>query len=70
VQLKALPSHPIISYLGEEANIRLAMTSLQAILESDKVSPESSLLQSKQLQFPWPLLIRLVLQTPHQLRCL
>ena len=70
MQLKALPSHPIISYLGEEANIRLAMTSLQAILESDKVSPESSLLQSKQLQFPQLLLIRLVLQTPHQLRCL
>ncbi|KAK4817221.1 hypothetical protein QYF61_003745 [Mycteria americana] len=38
-------------------------------VESDKVSPQPPFLQAKQPQFPQPLLIRLVLQTLHQLRC-
>ncbi|KAK4815625.1 LOW QUALITY PROTEIN: hypothetical protein QYF61_004840 [Mycteria americana] len=37
--------------------------------ESDKVSPQPPFLQPKQPQFPQLLLIRLVLQTLHQLRC-
>ncbi|KAK4828653.1 hypothetical protein QYF61_000301 [Mycteria americana] len=52
-QLEAISSRPIACYLGEETDPHLATTSFQA----------------KQPQFPQPLLIRLVLQTLHQLRC-
>ncbi|KAK4815582.1 hypothetical protein QYF61_004797 [Mycteria americana] len=52
-QLEAISSCPITCYLGEETDPHLATTSFQA----------------KQPQFPQPLLIRLVLQTLHQLRC-
>ncbi|KAK4827205.1 hypothetical protein QYF61_015233 [Mycteria americana] len=38
-------------------------------VESNKVSPQPPLLQAKQPHFPQPLLIRLLLQTLHQLRC-
>jgi len=57
-QLEAIASHPIASYLGEETNTRLTTTSFQ---ESDKISPQPPLLQTKQPQFPQPLLVRLVL---------
>ncbi|KAK4814467.1 hypothetical protein QYF61_018985 [Mycteria americana] len=52
-QLEAIPSRPITCYVGEETNTLLVTTSFQA----------------KQPQFPQPLLIRLVLQTLHQLHC-
>ncbi|KAK4821661.1 hypothetical protein QYF61_027129 [Mycteria americana] len=52
-QLEAISSHPITCYLGEETNPHLSTTSFQ----------------TKQPQFPQPLLIRLLLQTLHQLRC-
>ncbi|KAK4824235.1 hypothetical protein QYF61_012209 [Mycteria americana] len=52
-QLEAISSHPITCYLGEETDPHLSTTSFQA----------------KQPQFPQPLLIRLLLQTLHQLRC-
>ncbi|KAK4810511.1 hypothetical protein QYF61_004291 [Mycteria americana] len=52
-QLEAISSRPIICYLGEEIDPHLSTTSFQA----------------KQPQFPQPLLIRLLLQTLHQLRC-
>ncbi|KAK4830016.1 hypothetical protein QYF61_008279 [Mycteria americana] len=39
------------------------------VVESDKVSPQPPFLQAKQPQFPQPLLIRLLLQTLHQLHC-
>ncbi|KAK4823411.1 hypothetical protein QYF61_001785 [Mycteria americana] len=52
-QLEAISSHPITCYLGEETDPHLSTTSFQA----------------KQSQLPQPLLIRLVLQTLHQLRC-
>ncbi|KAK4827772.1 hypothetical protein QYF61_021517 [Mycteria americana] len=52
-QLEAISSHPITCYLGEETDPHLSTTSFQA----------------KQPQFPQPLLIGLVLQTLHQLRC-
>ncbi|KAK4831743.1 LOW QUALITY PROTEIN: hypothetical protein QYF61_018873 [Mycteria americana] len=69
VQLEAISSHPITCYLGEETNTHLATTSFQVVVESNKVSPQPLLLQTKQPQFPHPLLIRLLLQTLHQLRC-
>ena len=47
---------------GEVADPHLTMTSLQAVVEIDKVSPEPPLLQNKQSQFLQPLLMRLVLQ--------
>ncbi|KAK4824968.1 hypothetical protein QYF61_021755 [Mycteria americana] len=52
-QLKAISSCPITCYLGEETDPHLSTTSSQ----------------TKEPQFPQPLLIRLVLQTLHQLRC-
>ncbi|KAK4830581.1 hypothetical protein QYF61_011759 [Mycteria americana] len=52
-QLEAISSCPITCYLGEETDPHLATTSFQA----------------KQSQLPQPLLIRLLLQTLHQLRC-
>ncbi|KAK4816180.1 hypothetical protein QYF61_012470 [Mycteria americana] len=69
VQLEAISSCPITCYLGEETDPHLATTSCQAVVESDKVSPQPPFLQAKQSQFPQPLLIRLVLQTLHQLHC-
>ncbi|KAK4827680.1 hypothetical protein QYF61_020814, partial [Mycteria americana] len=53
VQLEAISSRPITCYLGEESDPHLSTTSFQA----------------KQPQLPQPLLIRLLLQTLHQLRC-
>ncbi|KAK4832297.1 hypothetical protein QYF61_021696 [Mycteria americana] len=52
-QLEAISSCPVTCYLGEETDPHLSTTSFQA----------------KQPQIPQPLLIRLVLQTLHQLRC-
>ncbi|KAK4818041.1 hypothetical protein QYF61_004568 [Mycteria americana] len=68
-QLEAISSCPITCYLGEETDPHLSTTSFQAVVESDKVSPQPPFLQAKQPQFPQPLLIRLLLQTLHQLRC-
>ncbi|KAK4825250.1 hypothetical protein QYF61_025649 [Mycteria americana] len=53
VQLEVISSRLITCYLGEETDPHLSTTSFQA----------------KQPQFPQPLLIRLLLQTLHQLRC-
>ncbi|KAK4806931.1 hypothetical protein QYF61_012652 [Mycteria americana] len=69
VQLEAISSCPITCYLGEETDPHLSTTSFQVVVESNKVSPQPPFLQAKQPQFPQPLLIRLLLQTLHQLRC-
>ncbi|KAK4826053.1 hypothetical protein QYF61_004168 [Mycteria americana] len=69
VQLKAISSFPMACYLQEETNTHLSTTSFQVVVESDKVSPQPPFLQAKQSQFPQLLLISLVLQTLHQLRC-
>ena len=61
MQLEAIASCPIASYLGEETNTCLTTTSCQAVVESNKVPPQPPLLQTKQPQLPQPLLIRLVL---------
>ncbi|KAK4823556.1 LOW QUALITY PROTEIN: hypothetical protein QYF61_003300 [Mycteria americana] len=68
-QLEAISSCPITCYLGEETDPHLSTTSFQGVVESDKVSPQPPFLQAKQPQLPQPLLIRLLLQTLHQLRC-
>ncbi|KAK4818986.1 hypothetical protein QYF61_022653 [Mycteria americana] len=68
-QLEAISSCPITCYLGEETDPHLSTTSFQVVVESDKVSPQPPFLQAKQPQFPQPLLIRLLLQTLHRLRC-
>ncbi|KAK4816763.1 hypothetical protein QYF61_022761, partial [Mycteria americana] len=68
-QLEAISSCPITCYLGEETNPHLSTTSFQVVVESDEVSPQPPFLQAKQSQLPQPLLIRLLLQTLHQLRC-
>ncbi|KAK4831037.1 hypothetical protein QYF61_014969, partial [Mycteria americana] len=69
VQLEAISSRPITCYLGEETDPHLSTTSFQGVEESNKVSPQPPFLQAKQPQLPQPLLIRLLLQTLHQLRC-
>ncbi|KAK4820013.1 hypothetical protein QYF61_017392 [Mycteria americana] len=69
VQLEAISSPPITCYLGEETDPHLSTASFQVVVESDNVSPEPPFLQAKQPQLPQPLLIRLLLQTLHQLRC-
>ncbi|KAK4827485.1 hypothetical protein QYF61_018785 [Mycteria americana] len=68
-QLEAISSCPMACYLGEETDPHLSTTSFQAVVESDEVSPQPPFLQAKQSQLPQPLLIRLLLQTLHQLRC-
>ncbi|KAK4811173.1 hypothetical protein QYF61_019804 [Mycteria americana] len=69
VQLEALSSCAIICYWGEETDTHLSTTSFQVVVESNKVSPQPPFLQAKQPQLPQQLLIRLLLQTLHQLRC-
>ena len=61
MQLEAIASHPIASYLREDTNICLTTTSFQVVVESNKVPPQPPLLQAKQPQLPQPLLVRLVL---------
>ncbi|KAK4824048.1 hypothetical protein QYF61_009639 [Mycteria americana] len=68
-QLEAISSCPITCYMAEETDPHLSTTSFQAVVESDKVSPQPPFLQAEQPQFPQPLLIRLLLQTLPQLRC-
>ncbi|KAK4822538.1 hypothetical protein QYF61_015544 [Mycteria americana] len=68
-QLEAISSCPITCNLGEETDPHLSTTSFQGVVKSDKVSPQPPFLQAKQPQFPQPLLVRLLLQTLHQLRC-
>ncbi|KAF1466761.1 Conserved oligomeric Golgi complex subunit 5, partial [Megadyptes antipodes antipodes] len=68
-QLEAISSRPIACCLGEETDTHLATTSFQVVVESNEVSPQPPLLQAKQSQFSQLLLIRLVLQTLHELRC-
>ena len=60
MQLEAIVSHLITSYLGEQTNTCLTTTSFQVVVESDKVSPQPPLLQAKQPQFLQAFLIRLV----------
>jgi len=69
MHLEDTASHPIASYLREETNTCLTTISFQVVVESDKVPPQPPLLKTKQPQFPQPLLIRLVLQTPLEPRC-
>jgi len=60
VQLESIASHPTHSYLGEETNTCLTMTSCQVVVESNKVPPQPPLLQAEQPQLPQPLLTGLV----------
>jgi len=68
--LEAIPSHPITSYMGEEADAHLTTTFFQAVIEVNMVSIEPSLLLIKQSLFPQMLLIRPVLQSPRYICCL
>jgi len=60
MQLEAIASCPIASYLGEETNTRLATTSFQVVVESYKVPAEPPLLQTKRPQLLQVLLVRRV----------
>jgi len=46
--------------MGEEAKPHLTTTSLQTVVESNKVFPESLLVQTKKSQFSQLLLTRLI----------
>lgn len=54
-------------YLAEEANYCFTTTSFHVIVESDNVSPQPPLLQTGRSQFCQPHLIRLELQSTHQI---
>ena len=69
MQLEAISSCLVTNYLGEETNAPLTTTSFQVALESNKVSPQPSFLQTKQSQLPQLLLVRLVLWNLHQHHC-
>ena len=60
-QLEAISSHPITCSLEKVIEPHLAITSFQAVVESDKVPLHPPFLQTKQPLFPQLLLIRLVL---------
>ena len=60
MQLEAIASHPVASYLGEETNTCLTTASFQVAVESSEVPPQPPLLQAKQPQLT-QLLIRLAL---------
>ena len=60
MQLEAISSHPIASYLGEETNTCLTTISFQVVVESSKVSLQPPLLQTEQTQVLQPLLRRSV----------
>ena len=47
MQLEVACFHPITSYLGEETNTYLATHSFQVAVESNKVSSQPPLLQTK-----------------------
>ena len=68
-QPEAVSSCPIPCSLGAEPSHLLAPFSFQAVVESDKVPPEPSLLQTKPPQVPQPFPITFVLQALHQLHC-
>jgi len=58
MQLEAIASHAIASYLGEGTNLTTtALQVVQVVVESKKVSPQPPLLQTKQPQFPQPIYI-------------
>ncbi|KAJ7422271.1 hypothetical protein BTVI_14832 [Pitangus sulphuratus] len=67
-QLEVLSSCPITYYLAEKTNPQLTTASFQIAVESNKVSQEPPFIQAQQPQFT-QLLIRVALQTLHQLRC-
>ncbi|KAK4831064.1 hypothetical protein QYF61_015121 [Mycteria americana] len=69
---------PICSGTAKEGQGKYHLASLASykptllplvVVESDKVSPQPPFLKAKQPQLPQPLLIRLLLQTLHHLRC-
>ena len=47
MQLEAIVSHPISSYLGEQTNTCLTAASFQVAVETDKVPTQPPLLQTK-----------------------
>ncbi|RMC09604.1 hypothetical protein DUI87_13390 [Hirundo rustica rustica] len=66
---ETVSSRSVSCCLEKETNPQLSTTTLQEVVESDKVTSESPFLQAKQPQFPQSFFIRLVLQALHQPRC-
>ncbi|RMC14817.1 hypothetical protein DUI87_06993 [Hirundo rustica rustica] len=66
---ETVSSHSVSYCLVKETNPQLSTTTLQEIVESDKVTSESPFLQAKHPQLPQSSFIWLVLQAPHQPRC-
>jgi len=56
--------------MGEDSDSHLTTASLQEVIESNNVSLEPPLHQTKQPQFSQPLPLRLVLQIPHSFTAL
>jgi len=53
-QLEVVASCPMANYAGEETNACLTTTSFQVVVESNEVSPQPPLLQTKQSLFLQP----------------
>ncbi|RMC15821.1 hypothetical protein DUI87_08025 [Hirundo rustica rustica] len=68
-QLKTVSSRSVNCCLEKETGPQLSPTTLQGVVESDKITSESPFLQAKQPQFPQLFLTVLVFQAPHQPRC-
>jgi len=62
VQLEAISSHPVTCHQGEETNPALTAITFQVFEESNKVSPQPFLPQTKQPQFLQSFLIGHILQ--------
>ena len=60
---------PQVLLVAWEAKLLLITTSLHEVVEYNEVSSEPPLLQTEQPKLSHLLLIRFVLQTPHQFRC-
>ncbi|KAK4822235.1 hypothetical protein QYF61_011876 [Mycteria americana] len=69
LNLRPFPLVLLLVPWEKRLDTHLTTTSFQVVVESNKVSPQHPFLQAKQPQLPQPLLIRLLLQSLHQLRC-
>ncbi|TRZ10881.1 hypothetical protein HGM15179_016230 [Zosterops borbonicus] len=68
-QPETMSSCSVSCCLEKETNPQLSTTTLQKVIESDKVTSESPFLQAKKPQLPQSSFIWLVFQDPHQPCC-
>lgn len=57
MQLEVVALNPVTCHHRKEINTLLAATSFQVVVKIDEVTPQPPFLQTKQPQFPQPLLM-------------